>query len=320
MKPVSLGGSIVKRATLHNFDEIKKLGVNIGSKVLIKKAAEIIPKVIKAETPTDNVFLPPKTCPCCNSELVKPKDEVALYCLNAFGCEAQKLARLQYWCSREAMDIDGLGGSILEKLMKENLISTPDDIYKLTYEDLLKIELVKDKSATNLYNAIQKSKEQPLQKLINALSIRYVGKETADILAENYNSIDELSSADIESLSEIDGIGERIADSIVNFFNNKNNKNLIENLKVLGVNPISAKKEKLSDNLEGKIFVLTGTLTRHRIKVEELIKSHGGKISSTVSKKTSYVLAGESPGSKYDKAQMLGVKIITEQEFNEMIG
>ena len=320
MKPVSLGGSIVKRATLHNFDEIKKLGVNIGSKVLIKKAAEIIPKVIKAETPTDNVFLPPDKCPSCGGDLIKPKDEVALYCQNAFNCEAQKLARLQCWCSREAMDIDGLGGSILEKLMKEKLVSNPDDIYRLTYDDLLKIELVKDKSATNLYNAIQNSKVQPLQKLITALSSRYVGKETADILADNFNSIDELSASDAERLSAIDGIGERIAESIVNFFKNENNKILIENLKKSGVNPVSAKKEKLSDSLDGKIFVLTGTLNRPRIEVEELIKSHGGKTSSTVSKKTSYVLAGDSPGSKYDKAQALGVKIINEQEFNEMIG
>ena len=320
MKPVSLGGSIVKRATLHNFDEIKKLGINIGSKVLIKKAAEIIPKVIKAETPREDVFLPPEKCPCCGSVLVKPVDEVALYCQNSFNCDAQKLARLEYWCSREAMDIDGLGGTIIEKLMKQGLLNTPDDIYRLSYDDLMQIDLVKDKSATNLYNAIQKSKNQPLQKLINALSIRYVGKETADILADNYRNIDELSMADETKLAEIDGIGERIAKSIVNFFNNPNNKNLIENLKSLGVNPVSEQKVKLSNNLEGMIFVLTGTLKRHRIEVEEIIKSHGGKTSSTVSKKTDYVLAGESPGSKFDKAQALGVKIINEQEFNEMIG
>lgn len=320
MKPVSLGGSIVKRASLHNFDEIKKLGVNIGSKVLIKKAAEIIPKVIKTETPASRTFPMPKTCPSCGSDLVKPLDEVALYCPNSFDCDAQKLARLEYWCSKEAMDIDGLGGTILEKLMNLNLINKPDDIYKLTYDDLLNVELIKDKSATNLINAIEKSKTRPLAKFINALSIKFVGKETAEILAENVNNIDELIALNEIELSEINGIGTKIANSIVNFFNNKNNIKIIENLKALGVNPTSSKKEKLSNNLDGMTFVLTGTLNRPRIEVEDLIKSHGGKISSSVSKKTNFVLAGEAPGSKFDKAQTLGIKILTEQEFYELIG
>ena len=320
MKPVSLGGSIVQRATLHNFDEIEKLGVNIGSKVLIKKAAEIIPKVIKAESPSENTYPRPAFCPCCGSTLIKPDGEVSLYCQNSFECADQKLARLEYWCSREAMDIEGLGGTLLEKLMDLGLINRPDDIYRLTYDDLLKVDLVQDKTATNLLNSIEKSKLRPLQKFINALSIRFVGKETADILSQNFNSIDELKSASEEDLANIDGIGEKIAKSIVNFFNNKNNFDLIEKLKELGVNPHSENKEKLSDILSGYTFVLTGTLNRPRIEVEELIKSHGVKTSSTVSKKTSFVLTGEAPGSKLDKALSLGVKIINEQEFLEMIG
>ncbi len=320
MKPVSLGGSIVKRATLHNFDEIKKLGVNIGSKVLIKKAAEIIPKVIKAENPTENYYKPPKICPSCGSILTKPDGEVALYCQNSFECNSQKLARLEYWCSREAMDIDGLGGTLLEKLMDLNLINSPDDIYRLAYDDLLKVELIQDKSATNLLNSINESKTRPLQKLLNALSIKYVGKETADILAQNVNSIDELKTLSEADLAEIDGIGDKIAKSIVNFFNNKRNIDLIEKLKELGLNPTSEKKEKLSDTLNGCTFVLTGTLNRPRIEVEDLIKSHGGKISSSVSKKTDYVLVGDSPGSKLDKALALGVKVINEQDFIKMIG
>ena len=320
MKPVSLGGSIVKRATLHNFDEIKKLGVNIGSKVLIKKAAEISPKVIKTEIPAEEIYPAPKVCPCCGSNLVKPIGEVSLYCQNSFECNDQKLARMEYWCSREAMDIDGLGGNLLEKLMNLGLINRPDDIYSLTYDDLLKVELVQDKTATNLLNAIEESKKRPLQKFINALSIRFVGKETAEILSQNYNSIDELKTASEVELAGIDGIGDKIASSIVNFFNNKKNTDLIENLKKLGVNPVSEKKEKISDSLDGHTFVLTGTLNRPRIEVEELIKSHGGKTSSTVSKKTSFVLAGDSPGSKLDKALTLGVKVINEQEFMEMIG
>ena len=320
MKPVSLGGSIVQRATLHNFDEIKKLGVNIGSKVLIKKAAEIIPKVIKADIPREDYYTAPKICPSCGSELVKPEGEVSLYCQNSFDCEAQKLARLEYWCSREAMDIDGLGGTLLEKFMNLGLINTPDDIYRLSYEDLIKVDLIQDKSATNLLNAINESKKRPLQKFINALSIRFVGKETADILAQNANNIDELKTMNEEDLANIDGIGDKIAKSIVNFFNNKKNIELIDKLKELGVNPKTEKKEKLSNSLEGYTFVLTGTLNRPRIEVENLIKSHGGKTSSTVSKKTSFVLAGDAPGSKYDKALALGVKILNEQDFIKMIG
>ena len=320
MKPVSLGGSIVKRATLHNFDEIKKLGVNIGSKVLIKKAAEIIPKVIKAENSTENYYKPPEICPSCGSILTKPDGEVALYCQNSFECNSQKLARLEYWCSREAMDIDGLGGTLLEKLMDLNLINNPYDIYKLTYDDLLKVELIQDKSATNLLKAINESKTRPLQKLLNALSIKYVGKETADILAQNVNNIDELKTLSEADLSNIDGIGDKIAKSIVNFFNNKRNLDLIEKLQESGVNPTSGKKEKLSDSLNGFTFVLTGTLNRNRIEVEDLIKSHGGKISSSVSKKTDFVLAGDAPGSKLDKALALGVKVINEQDFMKMIG
>ena len=320
MKPVSLGGSIVQRATLHNFDEIRKLGVNTGSKVLIKKAAEIIPKVIKAERRSENYYKPPKNCPSCGSELVKPDGEVSLYCQNSFECDSQKLARLEYWCSREAMDIEGLGGNLLEKLMNLKLINTPDDIYKLTYDDLLMVDLVQDKTATNLLNAINESKKRPLQKLINALSIKFVGKETSEILAQNVNNIDELKMMTEDSLAGIDGVGDKIAKSIVNFFNNKKNLILIEKLKELGVNPTSEKQEKLSASLEGYTFVLTGTLNRPRIEVENLIKSHGGKTSSTVSKKTSFVLAGESPGSKYDKALALGVKIINEHDFMKMIG
>lgn len=320
MKPVSLGGSIVQRATLHNFDEIKKLGVNIGSKVLIKKAAEIIPKVIKADIPSEKVFEAPKFCPSCGAELVKPEGETILYCQNSFNCDAQKLAKLEYWCSREAMDIDGLGGTLLEKLMAKNLVNTPDDIYRLTFDDLLQLDLIQEKSATNLLTSIQKSKSLPLSKYLNALSIRFVGKETSDILAQNVKSIDELKLMTEENLSKIEGIGEKIASSIVNFFNNQNNVILVENLKQLGINPVSDGNQKLSNVLDGMTFVLTGTLNRPRIEVEDLIKSHGGKTSSSVSKKTSYVLAGDSPGSKYDKALALGVKIISEKEFMEMVG
>lgn len=319
MKPVSLGGSIVKRATLHNFEEIKKLGINVGSKVLIKKAAEIIPKVIKTDIQSKEFYNAPIYCPSCGSLLVKYENEVALYCQNSFNCPSQKLARLEYWCSKEAMDIEGLGSTILEKLMTLNLINLPNDIYKLSYDDLLKVDLIKDKSATNLLKSINESKNCSLQKFINALSIKYVGKETSEILAQNVKDIDDLANMNVESLSIIDGIGEKIAKSIVEFFANKNNVSIIESFKQLGINPISVKKEKMSNSLDGLIFVLTGALNRPRIEVEELIKSHGGKTSSNVSKKTSFVVAGEAAGSKLDKALALGIKVINEQEFNEML-
>ncbi len=321
LEPVQLAGSTVSRASLHNFDEIARLDIRIGDTVLIKKAAEIIPKVIKYMDSKVHKSLPkyaaPTHCPACGA-LLKERDGVGLYCDNP-KCSQLMCAKIEYWASKEAMDIDFVGPSIIQQLYDKKFISSPVDLYRLTTEDLMQLELVQEKSATNIYNAIQNSKVRPLNKLITALGIRYVGKETADILAGEFSSLDELKQATVERLYAIDGIGNIMAESIYEYFQDKNHLRMLDELKSLGINPTSKPKPK-SDILAGKIFVLTGTLQNMtRDEASAIIKSHGGKTSSSVSKKTNYVLAGENAGSKLDKANELGVIILTENDFLEMI-
>jgi DNA ligase (NAD+) len=322
LEPVQLAGSTVARASLHNFDEISRLDIRIGDTVLIKKAAEIIPKVIKIMDSEEHNELPaykaPKFCPACNAPLKERLDEVGLYCDNP-NCSQLMCAKIEYWVSREAMDIDFVGPSIIQQLYEGKFISNPADLYSLTMQDFMQLNLVKEKSAFNMYDAIQKSKSRPLNRLITALGIRHVGKETADILAGEFESLEALENAQLEQLENIDGVGGIIAQSISDYFKNENNLRMIEELKAVGVNPTSKAKPK-SNKLEGKIFVLTGTLQNMtRDEASAIIKSHGGKTSSSVSKKTSFVLAGENAGSKLDKAQDLGVIILTEEDFLEMI-
>jgi len=322
LEPVQLAGSTVSRASLHNFDEIKRLDVRIGDDVLIMKAAEIIPKVIKvvesAEHENLPVYIPPSKCPACGSELVEKEGQVGLYCSNP-DCESLMCAKIEYWASREAMDIDKVGPSLIAQLYDRKMISNPVDLYKLLPQDLMMLDLVQEKSASNIYMSIQNSKTRQLNRLVTALGIRHVGKETADILAGEFPSLDELKNADIEQLAQVDGIGEIIAQSIYEYFHNENNLKILEELKSLGINP-SAKAKPKSDKLSGKTFVLTGTLENMtRDEASDIIKSHGGKTSSSVSKKTDFVLAGANAGSKLDKAQNLGVIILTENDFLEMI-
>lgn len=322
LEPVQLAGSTVSRASLHNFDEIKRLDIRIGDTVLIKKAAEIIPKVVKVLDSVEHDSLPvycvPKTCPSCGGPLVEKDGEVGLYCTNPV-CGSLMCAKIEYWASKEAMDIDYVGPALIQQLYDKKFISNPVDLYRLTIEDLIQLDSIKEKSATNIYTSIQQSKNRPLNRLLTALGIRHVGKETADILAGEFQGLDDIASADLDVLAKIDGIGEIIAKSIYDFFRNENNVKMIEELKHIGVNPVSSVKLK-SDKLSGKVFVLTGTLQNMtRDEAGEIIKSHGGKTSSSVSKKTSYVLAGENAGSKLEKAQNLGVIILTENDFLEMI-
>lgn len=323
LEPVNLAGSVVSRASLHNFDEIKRLDVRIGDRVLIKKAAEIIPKVIKAvDSPEhDNlpVYTAPDKCPECNSPLVEREGEVNLYCSNP-ECPSVAKARLEYWVSKEAMDIDFIGPSVIEKLYALNLVKTPVDFYKLTYDDFLKLDLVKEKSATNMYNSIQESKAKPLSRFVTALSIRHVGKETADLLVSEIPTIEGLKSATLEQLANIEGIGEKIAQSIYEFFHDEKNLQMIEEFQTLGFEFKTLNINK-TDELAGKTFVLTGTLQNMtRDEAGDKIKLRGGKTSSSVSKNTSYVVAGANPGSKLDKAEKLGVIILNEDEFLELIG
>lgn len=322
LEPVQLAGSTVARASLHNFDEIKRLDIRIGDTVLIKKAAEIIPKVVKVMD-TDiheslPVVKPPKICPSCGAKLVERCGEVGLYCQNP-DCGSLMCAKIEFWASKDAMDIDNVGPSLIQQLYDKKFISNPVDLYRLTMQDLMQLDLVKEKSAMNIYTSIQESKTKPLNRLLTALGIRHVGKETADILSGEFATLDAIKNADVERLANIEGIGGIIAQSIYDFFHEERNVKMIEELKELGVNPVSKVKPK-SDKLAGKTFVLTGTLQNMtRDEASAIIKSHGGKTSSSVSKKTSYVLAGENAGSKLDKAQNLGVIILTEDDFLEMI-
>ncbi len=322
LEPVQLAGSTVSRASLHNFDEIKRLDVRIGDTVLIMKAAEIIPKVIKVVDTKEHSSLPeyeaPEFCPACGGKLIEKEGIVGLYCSNP-NCGQLMRSKIEYWVSKEAMDIDNIGPSVIQQLYEKKMISNPVDLYRLLPQDLMMLDLVQEKSASNMYFSIQESKTRPLNRLLTALGIRHVGKETADILAGEFASLEDLKNADLERLSQIEGIGGIIAQSVYDYFRDENNLKMLEDLKSLGLNPVSKAAPK-SDKLAGKTFVLTGTLeTLSRDEASALIKSNGGKTSSSVSKKTSYVLAGANPGSKFDKAQDLGVIILTEKDFLEMI-
>lgn len=322
LEPVQLGGSTVARASLHNFDEVGRLDVRIGDKVYIKKAAEIIPKVVKVIEDDEHYKLPqytmPKNCPSCNSELHIHEGEVNLYCDNP-DCPAKRCAKVEYWVSKDAMDIDKIGPSIIEQLYNKGFIKTPVDLYKLTMQDFMQLDLVKEKSAFNMYNAIQESKNRPLSRFITAFTIRNVGKETAGVLASEFGTLENLKNASIEELSKVEGIGEIIAQDIFEFFRNPENIKMLEELKSLNVEP-APPIQNVSDKFKGKTFVLTGTLKNMtRDEASEKIKQLGGKTSSSVSKNTSYVIAGENAGSKLDKALKLNVIILTEDDFLEMI-
>lgn len=324
LEPVKLAGSTVSRASLYNFDEIQRLGLKVGQHVLIKKAAEIIPKVIskdpsKPEEPGLKDFLIPKNCPYCDTLLVEKEGEVNIYCPNTASCPAQIKAKFEFWVSKDAMDIDGLGFSIVEQLLNKGLVRNFADLYKLAPDDFMKLDQIKEKSANNLYSAVQESKKQPLNRVITALGIRHVGKETADILCSNFESIDALMNADFPTLSNLQGVGAKIAQSIVEFFNTDENVNLIKDLKNLGVINANTSAKSTTAELSGLSFVFTGALSQNRAELEEFVKSKGAKIASSVSKKTSYVVVGENPGSKFVKAQNLGVIILNENDFMELI-
>ena len=323
LQPVSVSGSTVQRATLHNFDEIKRLKINIGDRVLIKKAAEIIPKVICVTEHANEVaipYSPPEFCPSCGAKLIPVEGEVNLYCPNKYSCPEQLKAKIEYWTSKDCMDIDGLGGNIVSQLVDSGLVNTVADLYKLTVDDLKKLNLVAEKSSQNLFGSIQASKNPTLSRFINALGIKHVGKEMSEALANKFLTLDSLKQADLEDLVDIDGCGEKIALSILDFFSDSYNNDILNDLKSHGVIPQTVENNKVSQLLDGMTFVITGTLSDTRDKFSAIIKANGGKTSSAVSKNTSYVLAGENPGSKYDKAQTLGVKIISENDFRQMIG
>lgn len=319
-EPVLVAGSTVSRATLHNQDFIDEKDIRLGDKVVIRKAGDIIPEVIKVVSHKENSvkFSLPSVCPSCGAAVIREADEAAVRCVNP-ECPAQLLRNLIHFCSRDAMDIEGMGDAVLEKLVSSGLLTKASEIYTLKKEDFMTLEGFKDKSSQNLVDAIENSKKNDLAKLVFALGIRHVGQKAGKILAEHFETMENLMSADLEKLTAIEGFGEIMAQSVVDFFALEQSKNEIEALASYGVN-MNSLKEKIDNRFEGKTFVLTGTLpTYSRNEASEIIEKFGGKTASSVSKKTSYVLAGEEAGSKLVKAQTLGVAIINEDEFNEMI-
>lgn len=323
LEPVQVDGSTISKTTLHNEDFIKEKELKIGDIVVIQKAGDVIPEVVEVKKEKRNgneiQFNMPKVCPVCGAPAVREEGEAVIRC-TGIECPAKLFRNLVHFVSREAMNIDGLGENIIQQLLDRNLIANISDIYTLTFEDVSSLKKNGQKFAQNLINAIEKSKENDLYRLITALGIRHVGTEVAKILARKYKTIDNLVKASFEDLSNINDIGETVANSIIKFFSQEQTIDLIEKLKNAGVN-IESLEEDIEDNrFEGKVFVLTGSLENFtRGEASNLIEKFGGKTSSTVSKKTDYVLAGEEAGSKLTKAQNLGITIITEDEFMKMI-
>ncbi|MEO0075036.1 MAG: NAD-dependent DNA ligase LigA [candidate division WOR-3 bacterium] len=324
LEPVFLSGSTISNSTLHNFDEIKRKDIRIGDTVIIEKAGEVIPQIVKVvvakRTKDIKPILIPKYCPVCHAKLFKASDEVALRCINA-SCPAQIKGRLLHFASRSAMDIEGLGEIMVNNLVDKKMVKDFADLYYLSYDDLIKLERMGDKSVTNLLNAIQKSKSKPFSKVLFALGIRHIGIHAARLLVSNFPSIDALQNATFDEIANIKGMGPVIAESITNFFKDKENCNLISRLKKVGLNFSETFLTQYNPLIKDKTFVLTGTLKNYtREQATELIIKQGGNVSTSVSKKTDYLLVGKEPGSKYDKAKTLGIKIISEDEFIKMIG
>ena len=321
LEPVQIGGVTVSRSTLHNMDEIERLGVQIGDTVLIERAGEVIPHVLKLvkEGKDRRPFRMPKNCPECGSKIHRVEGEVAYRCLNS-ACPAKRRESLLHYAGRHAMNIDGLGEKIVDQLVEKNMVKEVADLYSLKLDDVAELERMAEKSAQNLLDEIEASKKNSLSRLIYALGILFVGERTGQLLAEHFSSLEDLAAASQEQLEEVPEVGPKVANSIVQFFSEPANRQLIKKLEKAGVRPTAEKREVKSNKFAGKSFVFTGGLAnRSREDAGELVKQHGGKVASSVSKKTDYVVVGADPGSKYDKAKELGVSILTEGEFEKLI-
>lgn len=323
LEPVEVAGSTISKTTLHNEDFIIEKDIKIGDHVYIQKAGDVIPEVVdvlkEKRTGKEKTFKMPIKCPVCGSDTVREEGEAVRRC-TGIECPAMLFRSLVHFASRDAMNIDGMGPSIIEQLLDKNMIHNIADIYQLTKSQIMQLDRMGEKSAENLITAIEKSKNNSLDKLLNAFGIRHVGLRTAKILAQSFNDLDEMANASYEEFLTINEIGEIMAESLINFFNNEQTKDLIQKLKLAGVNILGNKKDIIDNRFENMIFVLTGTLpTLSRNEATELIETRSGKISSSVSKKTTYVLAGEEAGSKLVKAQELEIKIINEEEFMDML-
>ena len=327
LKPVLLGGTVVKRASLHNADQIEKLDIREGDEVYVEKGGEIIPKIIGVDftkrNPDSNPTEYITNCPECDSPLVRNEGEAQHYCPNYNGCPPQIIGRIQHYISRKAMDIEGLGGETVTLFVNNGLVNNYADLYELKKEQILPLERMAEKSADNIIQGIEKSKEIPFERVLFALGIRYVGETVAKKLARHFKSIDSIVNASEAELEAVDEIGARIAMSVVEFFKSSENREIVERLKKYGVQlQISADKlAGQTDKLSGNTFVVSGVFAKvSRNELKKLIEDNGGKVSSSISAKTSYVVAGENMGpSKLAKAESLGVRIITEDEFLEMV-
>lgn len=322
LEPVECAGVTISRSTLHNFDEIKRLDVKIGDRVLIERAGEVIPKVVRVISEERNgseiPFTPPDKCPVCNEKVFKDNEDVAYYCINPL-CPAQIKEHLIHFGKREAMDIEGLGESVAEQLVNNKFVKDFSDLYLLRKEDILRLELFKEKKANNLLSAIEKSKNRPLERLIYGFGIRHVGEKTALILAQKFGDIEKLSAASLEELTNIHEIGPIIADSVFQFFHSKKTIALIKKLKGFGLK-MTADIKNEPQIFKGKTFVFTGELhSLSRKDAERLVVERVGKTSSSVSSNTNFVVVGEKPGSKFKKAKELGIKILSGDEFLKII-
>ena len=323
LEPVKLAGSTISKTTLHNEDFIKEKELKIGDKVIIQKAGDVIPEIVKVvkekRTGEEKSFQMPTKCPVCGADAIREEGEAAVRC-TGIECPAKLYRNLVHFVSREAMNIDGLGENLINEFLERKMISNMADIYDLKFEDIASLKKNGKKFAQNLVDSINKSKKNDLYRLITALGIRNVGVKAAKTLAKTYKNIDNLKSANIESLSMIEDIGPVMANSIIEFFKQEQTQDLIERLKKAGVNTEKIEEENTDNRFEGKTFVLTGSLDKYtREEASQIIEKFGGKTSNSVSKKTTYLLAGEDAGSKLTKAQSLGIQIISEEEFGEMI-
>src|SRR6266852_1195702 len=322
LEPVQVGGVTVSRSTLHNMDEIERLGLQIGDTVLIERAGEVIPHVLKVvkEGKQRKPFEMPKRCPECGSAIHHVEGEVAYRCVNA-ACPAKRKESLLHFAGRHAMNIDGLGEKIVDQLVDKGLVKDVADLYSLKLEEVAGLERMEEKSAQNLLDEIEGSKKNSLARLIYALGIQFVGERTAQLLAEHFSSLEELAAAKEEELEEVPEVGPKVAASIVEFFSEPTNRPVMKKLRKAGVHPTAEKRQVKSDKFAGKSFVFTGGLAnRTREEAGEMVVQHGGKVSGSVSKKTDYVVVGTDPGSKYDKAKELGVTILSENEFEKLAG
>lgn len=322
LDPVFIGGTTVSRATLHNIDFINSKDIRIGDTVILQKAGEIIPEIIgpvkEKRTGSEVPYSMPEFCPVCGAKVVREEGEAAVRC-SSNECPAQLQRNIEHFVSRDAMDISGLGPAIIAQMLEKKLIASTADIYSLKKEDIVSLEKLGEKSADNLLSAIEKSKERDLSNLIYALGIRQVGSGAAKSLAAHFKTLDNLLSAEASELSEVDDIGPVTAESIRDYFSEEHNKENIKNLVSSGLNT-EYSDQGVSESLSGLTFVITGTLSGYsRSAAADEIEKRGGKVSGSVSKKTSFVLAGAEPGSKLDKANTLGIRVINEEEFNEML-